>query len=206
MKILGKYKDYYDYLQGIYGVDPILVLDRRDTNMLIRKPDEELKDNLVKMGLFVGGKKYNIYYFNGDSYYDLDDINKLNNILIEKKLPIISMPWKYGWRNWDDAMILTKEWWNSENGVLSNINKSKREPVLISEVKDYRRGYNPEYTPCILSQWDFHKVLGSEETYKEVSALLGYLVDHPSIPNNQSNIEKLLSHGFDKKKSFRHRK
>jgi len=29
MKILGKYKDYYDYLQGIYDVDPLLVLDRR---------------------------------------------------------------------------------------------------------------------------------------------------------------------------------
>ena len=30
MKILSKYKDYYDYLQGVYGVDEKIVLDRRD--------------------------------------------------------------------------------------------------------------------------------------------------------------------------------
>jgi hypothetical protein len=30
MKILSSYKDYYDYLVGIIGEDPILVLDRRD--------------------------------------------------------------------------------------------------------------------------------------------------------------------------------
>ena len=27
MKIISKYKDYYDYLQGIYGVDEKLILD-----------------------------------------------------------------------------------------------------------------------------------------------------------------------------------
>lgn len=30
MKIISKYKDYYDYLQGIYGVDEKLVLDRTE--------------------------------------------------------------------------------------------------------------------------------------------------------------------------------
>ena len=30
MKIISKHKDYYDYLQGIYGVDEKLVLDRRN--------------------------------------------------------------------------------------------------------------------------------------------------------------------------------
>ena len=29
MKIIDKYKDYYDYLQGIYGQDPLAVYDRR---------------------------------------------------------------------------------------------------------------------------------------------------------------------------------
>jgi len=30
MKILTKIKDYYDYLQGIYGIDELVVYDRRD--------------------------------------------------------------------------------------------------------------------------------------------------------------------------------
>lgn len=29
MKIISKYKDYYDYLAGVYGVDDLLILDRR---------------------------------------------------------------------------------------------------------------------------------------------------------------------------------
>lgn len=32
MKIISKFKDYYDYLQGIYGVYPKLVLDKREFN------------------------------------------------------------------------------------------------------------------------------------------------------------------------------
>lgn len=31
MKILDKRKDYYDYLQGIYGIDELVVYDRRDS-------------------------------------------------------------------------------------------------------------------------------------------------------------------------------
>ena len=30
MKIISKYKDVYDYLTGIYGEDPLLILDRRE--------------------------------------------------------------------------------------------------------------------------------------------------------------------------------
>jgi len=29
MKIISKHKDYYDYFQGIYGVDKMKILDRR---------------------------------------------------------------------------------------------------------------------------------------------------------------------------------
>ena len=32
MKIISKYKDYYDYLSGIYGEDPLKVLDRREVD------------------------------------------------------------------------------------------------------------------------------------------------------------------------------
>ena len=30
MKIISKYKDYYDYLQGIWGMDEKLTLDRTE--------------------------------------------------------------------------------------------------------------------------------------------------------------------------------
>lgn len=34
MKIISKFKDYYDYLVGKYGEDPILVFDRRNNSPL----------------------------------------------------------------------------------------------------------------------------------------------------------------------------
>lgn len=34
MKVLSKYKDYYDYLVGIYGMDEKLILDRRECDII----------------------------------------------------------------------------------------------------------------------------------------------------------------------------
>lgn len=47
MKILSSYKDYYDYIVGIYGEDPILVLDRRVHN----QPDfvQYLEENPISI-------------------------------------------------------------------------------------------------------------------------------------------------------------
>ena len=40
MKIISKYKDYYDYLQGIYGIDEKLILDRtKGTTKMFPKHD-----------------------------------------------------------------------------------------------------------------------------------------------------------------------
>jgi len=209
VKILGKYKDYYDYLQGIYGVDPLLTFDRRYEDMLLRRPDEEAKDKLISKYLWVAGKRYSLYYYNGATYYTLDELNNLNDILTEKKQEQdhIRQPWKYSnwsWKSRNKKEILTQEWWDIQNAKPTNLNIKLRNPVLIST--NTPRGTKEDYSPCILKQWDFHKVMSAEEAYKQISAMMGYFVDHPVIPNKQSNIEKLLSHGFDNKKSFRHRK
>lgn len=50
------------------------------------------------------------------------------------------------------------------------------------------------------------KFISAEEIYQQISAFIGYLKDHPEIPNKQTDLEKVQSHGFDLKKSFRHRK
>jgi len=209
VKILGKYKDYYDYLQGIYGVDPLLTFDRRYNDMLIRRPDEETKDKLISKNLWVAGKRYSLYYYNGVTYYTLDELNQLNDILTENKQQQdhIRQPWKYSnwtWRDRNKKEVLTKEWWDKQNAKPTSLNVKLRNPVLIST--NTARGLKEDYSPCILKQWDFHKVMSAEEVYKEISAMMGYFVDHPAIPNKQTNLEKLLSHGFDKTKSFRHRK
>jgi hypothetical protein len=73
MKILSKYKDYYDYLTGIYGEDPLIILDRRS----YKKIDLEYKGwkhrlfnvpqiytfSLIIGNFYIEGIKY------GDSFY-----------------------------------------------------------------------------------------------------------------------------------------
>jgi len=209
MKILGKYKDYYDYLQGIYGVDPMQVFDRRYENMVIRKPEDEDVSYPIGKRFFVAGKSYDIYYYNDKSYYTLDEMNELNKIFIKKKKVenCISMSWKYIGRNkWHRNAYyeLTQEWWDDIQGKKSDVNVKLRNPVLMSKIMQ-SRNTSENYSPCILGQWDFHKVMPPEEAYREISSMISYFVDHPEIPNKQSNREKIQSHGFDLKKSFRHR-
>ena len=70
MKIISKYKDYYDYLVGIYGEDPKLVLDRRDNDFFTYKKN--------KIQLFIAG---NIIdgYCDGDKIYYGEDLEQFKS-------------------------------------------------------------------------------------------------------------------------------
>lgn len=71
MKIISKYKDYYDYLKGIYGEDPKLILDRRGfKDDIFNKYEEFLnsKDpHLIKIKL--GNNHYVGIWYNQKLYY-----------------------------------------------------------------------------------------------------------------------------------------
>jgi hypothetical protein len=58
----------------------------------------------------------------------------------------------------------------------------------------------------LLSDFKFGKYLAAEEIYKEIYTFISWLKDHPEIPNNQTDKEKILTHGFDLKDSFRNTK
>ena len=46
MRIISKrgIKDYYDYLQGTYGIDPLVIYDRRECNVIDPPKKEEISD------------------------------------------------------------------------------------------------------------------------------------------------------------------
>lgn len=46
MRIISKYKDYYDYLQGINGVDEKLILDRTMYGHLDSIPGKPMKETI----------------------------------------------------------------------------------------------------------------------------------------------------------------
>lgn len=209
MKIIAKEKDYYDYLQGVYGVDEKLVYDRRNGHAL---QFFEKKNGKV-FYVFVNGKSYCAVYYNGKFRYDFESIVKTyEEYLVIRNLN--SNCWSSSWSidlwsqlnsfDWKLGNQISKRVEDLIKPINSDINKKLRQPVLVSEKKYPKE--NQAHIPLTLKQFDFGGKLNAQDVYIEISNFLGWCADNPPIPDKQTDKEKVLSHGFDLKTSFRHRK
>jgi len=191
MKIISKNKDYYDYVQGIYGIDEKLVLDRRSNSPFLRKEDKlrSITESIKEVAFHIAGRRYQISYYMGKPYYTLSERKALYRHVRAVENPK---------RIYMFEPYFSTELYDKQNSI-SDENIKHRVPILIKE-------YNSITTNFLLGDFGFAKIIPAETMFTNISLFLGYLVDHPAIKNNQTNMEKLLSHGFDKKKSFRHRK
>lgn len=186
MKILSKYKDYYDYLSGIYGVDPMLVLDRR------------ISDNFSCIG-----KRVLTFYICGyriDGYYDGNKFYYGENIkLVGKYIP------ENHWRKEHVQIDLGNKCWMSvyfkptKLSKEDNVNEELNCPIIMT-------GYWPSDLRKFpqLSKYDFYQALPAEEIYKMlVEWLSNQRSKAESKPDSRTNTEKITSKGFDTKTSFR---
>lgn len=186
MKIITKYRDYYDYLVGIYGIDELLVYDRRSAKSLTEA-------GTANLTVAVCGRKYKFFKSSPDGEWlhtpeeileyatthrgrsPFDRFGSITNIQQAKR--------EYGYAN----------------GEYTDANKKHRNPVLMYD-------YDKTWTPVTnLQHIGFHRVMDAHTIYNEISLFLGWMKDNPPIPDNQTSIEKVVSHGFDKRFSFRHR-
>ncbi len=190
MKIISKYKDYYDYLSGIYGIDEKLILDRREK-------DDYMLPTLGKITIYIAGyiiegmvkESGNIFY--GDS---------LRSYIIEK--PIWKWLSKHHKRDYTKSFDIKyknhNEWYYLEPiKDLKNINEKHNCPILIDTpygIKKYPMLSTlklPSFLPAEtiyqwLSEWLSTQITNKEKQIKE-------------LPNSL----KIENKGFDKKKSFR---
>lgn len=195
MRIVAKEKDYYDYLQGVYGVDDKLVYDRRDGEVW-----DFLEDGMI-CRVLINGTAYVLIYLEGRFRNDLDAFLKFSNTKLKG---IGSNSLRYSRIMSEKGMV---KFYDLENKNKVSINKDLREPVLINWFNLYREGWSKEFDkPFLLNDFNFASVLNPHETYIEISSFLGWSVDNPPLPDKQTNKEKITSHGFDLKTSFRHRK
>ena len=183
MKIISKYKDYYDYFQGIYGVDYNRIYKRED---YILKPSYSAssdEDEPFRMHTFA---------INNKLYYMAEN---------EKGMHVLTP-------EFIDQAYPKKRWIASRykdyiSEVNTDINRIKRKPILY---QTYRWNQEWQNGDPILKSFDFHKVMSAKDVYLEVESFMGWLKDNPPIPDKMTDKEKTVSHGFDLKKSFRHRK
>lgn len=183
MNIISKYKDYYDYLVGIYGVDIKIVLDRRkfDKYEILETDDKILRVHVCDMiydGRQIGGKFYWGY--------------QLLDLLSEKHLEDFNNS-KH--KNKVGGLFINPYPCEKKLNTLNNC------PIMLDID---RRNWNDDFRFLlypILKEIGIASVLPPKEIYL---MLTEWLSPKENIPDNRTNNEKILTNGFDLKSSFRH--
>ncbi len=179
MKIISKYKDYYDYVVGEYGLDKTIVYDRRIMDMF--KFDYPSTDGYSIYTFHICNEKFDMYEYQGKFAVSYKEIDKLNLLLKKNNESEISKHYRF----FDDQIF---------KSTTKNI--EYRTPILLEKMGSF-------YIP-LCKTFDMHKVFNAKEMFEKVYTFISWLKDNPEIPNNQTDLEKIISHGFDKKSSFRH--
>lgn len=207
MKIISKFKDYYDYLQGIYGIDEKLILDR--TKFVNRFPYGEnavarfficgmVVEGLFRDGKFWYGEELELigkirpsskYWRNNDKYYFVD--RDKSNIRGDKYVQILKVPTPF--KTWIQTQ--KSEFYQNKTEDICPNDKYDC-PIMVSSY--FGDGY--ELNP-VLSEYQFHKVFSAQDIWFMLTEWLGR---EKQIKEMRSDKEKLLSNGFDLKTSFRH--
>lgn len=197
MKLIGKWKDFYDYLQGIYGVDEKLILDRTEFIPQPYLPSQYtvvsffITDYLIE-GVFLNGEwlygkeiephdvstYWELRSDTGRKYYRIKDPSYGSRII-----KILKQPTKYS---------------NSPNERYNC-------PILIASGGDGDSNpLNWSYTKNpILREYNIHKIYDAHTIWIMLSEWLAKQKDKV-IPSQQTDKEKIISAGFDLKSSFRH--
>lgn len=190
MKIISKYKDYYDYLQGIYGVDEKLVLDRRKSDH-----PSYYSDGIYRF--LIGGLKVDVLHKNDSFYCGESDMIKLGGTRIEnpRQPNIISyrIPYVDSLGNSKPISICVTPYGESRGS-------SRFDEYAIYMVQD---AYSCLPYPR-LEQYGIQKVLKPHDIWIELSAWLGKQATkrEPEVPVGDDKV-RILSAGFDLKTSFR---
>lgn len=202
MKIISKYKDYYDYLVGIYGEDPKLVLDRRQDISANYNSQPENGD-IIKM--FICGLVYTGMFINGKYCYGED--------LIALSEPVKRYDKKYQYVK----ITLNVKLWNGTfvpktfslciDIEKSDLNDKHDCPIMVYPTNP-TNPYNITDS-CIvkypkLIDYNFASVIGPEEIFNTISNWLSTkITERENIIDTRTDFLKLESKGFDKKRSFR---
>ncbi len=202
MKIISKYKDYYDYLQGIWGVDDKLVLDR------------------TKFTPFPGpGQDYFIqtFYICG---WKIQGLWMKEKLLFGEELRPYCYPERTVPKQWQNSrwgrermneialnfvvnppntrkLTITNSILKAPFKLLKDSPNDKEKcPILLGKyMGEYR--HHP-----ILKEYGLHKIYPAETLWLMLTEWLSRDLNKAFV-DTRTDAEKLQSYGFDPKTSFR---
>lgn len=221
MKILSAYKDYYDYLTGIYGEDPLLVLDRREHkqpyNIGIELKQSTLVPNTInKEQLWIGDYCIEFMVYNGVPYFG-ENIKNIPGVTVRErvnhwsshyerqyvmpfdklvKLGFVEISWGNGRRNTSASIVL----------VPFKIKRPKFLPddVVVALGSFDKENYMYDYKYPILTNIGLNKFVPAETIYQYIIEYLSaQKLKAEQYTDTRTNNQKIEGKGFDKITSFR---
>lgn len=212
MRILGNIKDFYDHLVSIYGIDNDIIYDRRECTLLNKDThpivyftkqlllEDKLKSlqncwNIDDKGKYNFSKK-----MCGKFYYYVLEIG-FSHIFYEIERYLS-----------DDGTVVIIP---TLIKIKQNCDKVSKYPMAILPLQGY--GFH-KHKDCSFLRVDKDKVNDYPNPILSSSYLSGFITADfvynelynyfistkgKEIKDNQTDIQKLESHGFDKKTSFR---
>lgn len=193
MKIISKFKDYYDYLQGIYGVDEKLVLDRTDFAPFSYNPSSN-----GGQSIYIGEYHIQAYWRESVIYWG-EEIEQFSY-----------KPRWYETKDIDKNLFyFVNDKWGNRIRILRNRLYMGDEcptwkencPILIHTIQgSYDK--NP-----ILKQYSVNNFISAHDVWIMISDWLSKRItkNEKPVPIGDDKL-RVQSHGFDLKTSFRHRK
>ncbi len=214
MLIKSNFKDYYDFLQGKYGIDPLVTYDRvcstQEAKTTWWKKSGLYKPKFIEdksiaydfQMIAVAGTIYCVYYYCGKFYFG----SECEGIAFGAKglPPLISL-----------QDVTRHKHFSVCHGMKTDINEKENCPVLLvrpnhtwryalleGESELVEAKYEADIKNPRLSDYQFGKCLDAEKCYLAIS---GFLSREKPVKDTRTDIQKVISKGFDQKYSFRNR-
>jgi hypothetical protein len=193
MKIISKYKDYYDYLQGIYGIDDKLILDRRAFQQPLL-----LNHSIIR--LVIGDVYIEGYYYENKCYWGQKQLDNLM-IMTGGSLP--------SWREDDYTHGIFNKNTNKTsflNCNIININNNTNCAIFLCKKGEILEE-NIEFRYPKLSDININSILPAHDVWLLLTDYLSKKVteSEPEVPVGDDKI-RIVAAGFDLKTSFRNNK
>lgn len=193
MKIISKYKDYYDYVVYKYGIDPLKVY--------IRKPAFYYENSKIEWRF--GNFDFDPYLKRFGDYAPIkrkiETKDGVKEIKYNKSFQLaICGRIYYLFYLYGKLVGWSTKTNNSSQDEKTDLNEKHNSPIII--LGSFGRIIAKD---IILKQLNFGSIIGPEEMF----LLVQDFVSKKELPEiTQSDKSKIISKGFDIKKSFRHRK
>ena len=201
MRIIDKNKDFYDYFQDY---DSDIVFDRRGSHILI---NEELNRWVLWSRRSEADDKYFLLQIGYTNWLILAKPTKINRdgyggyMVEDFSLELIEM-WKDYNKSVDFKFGEIKTYYTME---YIKSKKFNYKTSLIDDIKlgnfEYKNNFT-ETSPIVLNKTKLPSILNAQEVYLAIEEWLSHKKDD-IVHDSMTDKEKIVSHGFDTKLSFR---